>query len=578
MSLLKTFIQSNDIDFVISVDDCFLSEDETQVQFELIENMTDSFDPYIELLQHQGFSVAVDQIIDQIKMQEDPGDSITELVQSMTPDQMTSCLNRSKLNTNTVFDYLDKRALERLLNSLKVESAIKDYKIISSVKEANQFDTSSITTNGILWLVDKDFENSLEGRDAGIQLAKNLIVKLPKNNYIYIVSGQMEENGNVLPEEYIDSLLNDEQYASFCYYISKEPIRKPNMDQVASALADGFRRRYTFLCMDYLGTLLKDSAQTAIVEVQKFKKESFNHVISQKTLKKGESCQDFLQRMLMVYFETELNKKMADGLDDIKKLMTKYEGLFDPRIAKDCSCTNELIDLRKKELFDYSVNPLYCEVMPGDIFFIDNKYYVLATQGCDTVLRDNKLGRNLSMASLFQIDNDKTSVANDAKHKVGSFETHTNAIIHCRDPITIPFYVLDLCTLNKVGECTIPLETIKVGKIIDRHLYSRRYLKWMEEKVIPNLKEYVEKHSSFKEKILAVASQIASGDDCTDTLNEVVNGHLTNPHGCNYEISNSEVKFSAKRVCRLNFINTLSIIGKNANSSSRIPLPFDFIN
>lgn len=197
-----------------------------------------------------------------------------------------------------------------------------------------------------------------------------------------------------------------------------------------------------------------------------------------------------------IWYENALNFLLNRSfIEETKPNFTSTFGLsklFDKSFfIQDTELSEDFRDISGNELFDFSVNAKHLPIAPGDVFFTkQKKYYVLVGQTCDLSIRSNTNKRNALVAELLssefnsitQVENYYMKTLNLAKNdekvidnlnrKIGRCDTsllfkgfkHNNEYGYLRIKHTtnslklIDFSILDLCTYNHNGSCSIDLD------------------------------------------------------------------------------------------------------------------------
>lgn len=199
-----------------------------------------------------------------------------------------------------------------------------------------------------------------------------------------------------------------------------------------------------------------------------------------------------------------------------------------------------LQELNTFEMFDYNVNRRHLPPAPGDVFMINNEYYILVGQECDTIVREDKASRNNGSADLLKcnfvpniLDNKiDTGVRNVIFNYFVSQDEPGALDVQLNQPMSCDFNIVDTVTFNTSGVGSIALE-MNLDKDI--------------EKLLPNawIKYYNILQSKFKKiddfnKIL-----LAQGKKLSDLSSSEFDAF-------SYEEKYGFVEYPLKRICRLN--------------------------
>lgn len=186
------------------------------------------------------------------------------------------------------------------------------------------------------------------------------------------------------------------------------------------------------------------------------------------------------------------NKSALEGISEHQAMtewvgaLARVETIVDPSANRDmlmkfskiiCMLDSgeddidELLEYETHATFDYSVNSRYEQIAPGDLFLIENQYYLMIGQECDVVKR--KEGSRKDYAATLV----KVSLNNDAEIEntfwksgatryciagfcvdPGKMADRKNLCINYGRAYFQPFESLDLCSLSASGRAYLNLE------------------------------------------------------------------------------------------------------------------------
>ena len=199
----------------------------------------------------------------------------------------------------------------------------------------------------------------------------------------------------------------------------------------------------------------RSSVYTKLLKIDQ---KTLNYVFAEKVQANGESYFDFFNRLVQIFHEDEYCHLLATNMLDISRNINHYQTLCEsiPQVPPNSTdIQNNLLTVRKKELYDVYVNQKHSEVSTGDIFIIGDKYYILATQSCDTFLRKNGK-RKLEKAILLNIVESPDTCY---KYNLSCFCDRDNNFKHpaviFRNNSVLPFEILDLCVTNDDGKYSL---------------------------------------------------------------------------------------------------------------------------
>ena len=408
--MLNTLFKTENIKYIISVDDCFAVPEE-ELRNELLVDSMLSFDKVASFIKKYGKEEQINDIQEMLKITTDANASalIESLIDSLKIEEVIECLKFLHPDRNNISE--EQQGIVNFLTKLQTDGVIEKYITIPSTHEAEIFDAKShgMENGAILWLIDKSFSNAQESVTAGIELAKNKIQQATtSDNFIFLlttIDGSSDEEEDI--ESEFDKMLleNGTEKTSFIYYINKNLVMNQKYDRIAKSLAYGFKRKQCYKLMEVFTKCLHISCDKTIKKLLEIDQKTLNYVFAEKVQANGESYFDFFNRLVQIFHEDEYSHLLATNMLDISRNINHYQTLCEsiPQVTPNSAdIQNNLLKVRKKELYDVYVNQKHREISTGDIFIIGDKYYILATQSCDTFLRkDGK--RKLEKAILLNI-------------------------------------------------------------------------------------------------------------------------------------------------------------------------------
>lgn len=577
--MLNKLFKTENIKYIISVDDCFASPEEEQIRNELVIDSMFSFDKVASFFRKHGKEEQIDDIQEMLKITDANANALIQtLIDSIKIEEVVECLKFLHPDRDNVSE--EQQGIVNFLNKLQTDGIIDKYVTIPSTHEAEAFDIKShgMENGAILWLIDKNFSNAKESVTAGIELAKNKIQQATtSDNFIFMlttIDGSSDDEEDI--ESKFDKMLleNGAEKTSFIYYINKNLIMNQKYDRIAKSLAYGFKRKQCYKLMEVFTNCLHTSCDKTIEKLFKIDQKTLNYVFAEKVQANGESYFEFFNRLVQIFHEDEYANILALNMLDISQNINHYQTLCEsiPQGISDLTdIQNNLLAVRKKELYDIYVNQKHSEISTGDIFIIRDNYYILATQSCDTFLRKNG-ERKLKNAILLNIAEAPSTCY---KYDLSCFCDKDNNFKHpavtFRDNIVIPFEILDLCVTNDDGKSCIDISCFEEDCLLDTRYtinYSKRY------KDILTLFSEVLKNKQIIDNFL-------SGNKSEKNTEEIKNAfsYLWNCDSAikKFEFNGSSLSFPIQRIARLNELNTIDLLKEYGNMSSRVGHPFDFI-
>lgn len=280
-SMLEKLFKTNNIKYVVSVDDCYFTPKQEEVKAKIFSEMCSSIEPFRECLKELGKEAQVKELDELIGIGQDVDSVLVDLIEQFTESEILKIYELTDQN-NSIYD-AEKRGITDFLLNMQEKGYIEKYWTFHSTMLAANFDieAENLNTGSILWLLDRNFERVGESSDAGINLAKTIVQRDGgRDNFVYVLSavGQdRDKSEDEIEAEFDDVLLHecDLTIASFVYYISKERVLSKNTKKIAKSLAQGFKRKVCYELFDIYKDCLVDSVNSS--------KEKILH-INQKTL------------------------------------------------------------------------------------------------------------------------------------------------------------------------------------------------------------------------------------------------------------------------------------------------------
>ena len=575
--MLNRLFELENIKYVISVDDCFADTNEKELRDELFVSAMVSFDVIKALLRDFEKNDKVAEIEELQELGLDHSQLVQELIDSLTIDQVKEC---TKLYPSAKENLEGERAgITAFLEKLKSDGMIEKYVTISNTHEAEVYDTESagMTNGAILWLIDKSFMNVGESATAGIEFAKNK-VKTCKSvkQYIFMlttINSTSEREEDVAKD--FDQLLLESgaEHPSFIYYISKNKVLGKNYDKIAKSLAFGFKRKECYMLMDIYTNCLRDSCDPTIVALRKIDQKTLDYIFSNKVEANGESHFDFIARLVSIFHDREYSVLLTSKQEEICQHIQSYQEICRraPQEPGNLNPINEIMaNVRRKELYDVSVNARYSEIATGDIFKIKDQYYILVTQSCDTVLRkDGK--RKLDKAILLKImDNPQVKYKYDLSCFCDEKTDMKRPAVIFQNYEVLPFELLDLCAFTVDGMSCIDLETFESDTTFYCAMTPNYRLRY--EMVKPVISKI------YSQKLLV--DNHFSGSDGSTSLESIKQAYdymsECDTYLRSFDVKDNLLTYPIQRIARLNELSTVELLKEYGNVLSRIGQPFDF--
>ena len=169
--MIGELLKINSIRHIISVDDCYLDIDEDEMKATLYGDMAESFDKYEELIKGMGKEQLLIEIKELLELRDEKYTLISSFLESFTKEELKQLYKLSPSVSNSIEE---KDKLINFLNALKDNGDINSFELISSAKDALECEYAKQAeeaeeTEGILWLIDRNFSRSGESENAGLK-------------------------------------------------------------------------------------------------------------------------------------------------------------------------------------------------------------------------------------------------------------------------------------------------------------------------------------------------------------------------------------------------------------------------
>lgn len=572
--MISTLFSMHNIKYIISVDDCFLTQKREEMEAIVYSEMCGSLDPFKPTLSSCGYDEAVAEIDEMHSMGVDTSALIRAFLSELKQEQLLMCYELCEENGTTYTKERD--TILTFLEGLKADGLIVGYHTFPSTNEANQFNTqeAGMTEGAILWLLDRNFNRAGESEEAGLKLAENILSrKNTVQNYIYILSAI--EPSSDRTEDEIEAEFDKVLAAnclpdahSFIYYISKRRLETKNNTKIAKSLSQGFKRKACFELFRLLDSCLSDGVSAASGRVQQIRQRTLNYLFANKASVRGEPYIEVAARLVQIFQQDEYNKAIAGQHCIIAQKARYYEKLcttISEAAGNEQELTSTLKEFRDLELYDKHLNEKHCEIATGDIFKIENSYFLLVSQACDTCLRSDG-HRKLAVASLLEIQDNKQT---QFSYPLSCFLDMKKPVVLYQAMKSIPFDILDLCVFNANGQAAIVLNDIAAFEMVLENFTQNYRTRFCE--VLETITK-VQKHKTTLDTFLSGSADITAKEakDAYEYLESL------DPNMKKYDNAEIAIAYPVQRIARLNELTTIDIVKEYGIALSRIGHPFDF--
>lgn len=453
MDKLKELFSRAGIKYIISVDDCYLEQEDCDL-FQVKEHMASNLESAIAFLRDNEEKSFAETL--EVLPPEDIDDYIEEICSHLSQEIVCAYSSQFLVGKMSV----EKEALVAFFRDLKNANCIDDYYTLESHTKAQDFFDNLISRipalgdGKVLWMIDKDLSISGGASDGGIVLIKNLISSNARHSVYALTSAQLGSMSNDDFRSVISDTLQPYQLLRACV-IQKDTITEKNYSDLYSQISSGIRHNSSGNILQYIDEIFNNAFTSAGKSVKAFGNDTIYRVFFESGKAEGISPIDVFQRLLLIIIKDDIAKNLSSKYDDIAKLIYEYNQICDwcNYEKKDLPDFAVIREARVSECYDIYINRRFLPVSSGDIFSIDDEFYCLIGQACDLTIRDDSKRKN-QCALLAKII-DQNDDGSKAKYPLNYFQDAHDWYIDFNDTISVDFNVLDLCALNEDGKAVI---------------------------------------------------------------------------------------------------------------------------
>lgn len=451
MEKLKELFQKAKIKYIISVDDCHIKYGRA-TSFSVKEHMMKNTKSALSFWESQGKAAYAKTIID--LQPADLLDFLTTICDELQPLEL-ELYDKDFMNNASE---REQTALVSFCKNLKSSGCIKDYVTLVTREQASKFSENIDkqlgidAENKVLWMIDNDLSGSGGAPESGTELIKSFIQIFRVNHIFALTSAQVGDLNN---EDFRKSISeNIKAYESLlACVISKHYIVESRYNDLYSQISIGFRENYSGVIVSELKNIFIGATDRANSAFESFGNDTIHKVFFVSGKEEGVFPVEVFQRLLLVIVNADISKKIAEKYDEIAKLIHDYSQICDWCYLEkpDAPDFKIIRDIRISECYDRYINLRYLPVSYGDIFEINEVFYILIGQACNLTIRNNG-NRMAQCATLAQIS-PSNEEDNRSQHKyiIQYFIDNKDYSIDFNQCINVDFNVLDLCTLNNAG-------------------------------------------------------------------------------------------------------------------------------
>ncbi|GED18119.1 hypothetical protein [Aneurinibacillus migulanus] len=468
ISSIEEFLRVARINRVICVDDDNNKENgnknDGDAKIQILKQIAVQPSKYLHVLKEAGLDLE-----DLLEFSDDVQDRIAFLKDFITDEVVEA--------TAVSLEYEVLSPVLGIVNQWKDANLIRDYKVIGSVKKAKEFleklpqEWEMDSDNRVLWLIDRDFSKANEGKDAGFELIKEIGERKLVDNICLLVTANTED---ICDDELRRSVYKNHgllEFINLASVVTKSNViddekKQELLDEIIHGLWNNYNFHLISNLTEYLSQGLIDSKE----KILSLSSPTIRHIILKYPELEGTSVGETVFRILLSLVTKEFGNRYSSNLEEITKLLIDYKTLEKQIRYTEKSDNEILFTLRKSEKYDDNINILRQAINFGDIFLIDNKYYILLSQPCDIAYR-KKNGRKVDRALLVRMKPyDKEVAEKNPKYYsevIKFFNNEEDYWLDFRNFRVIDFNILDLCTLSTKGYARVDKETLENCQLMD---------------------------------------------------------------------------------------------------------------
>lgn len=480
--------------------------------------------------------------------------------------------------------------LQQIVEMWKAQDLIKDCRFVPSVAETIKLlevipnEWKCDQNNRILWLIDRDFTKVGEGTEAGLDLIRLIAERELQDNICLLLTAKTDVSVQEVYSRVVGEK-NSVEWINLASIVSKQKfLEAQDSSEVISQIIDGLWGNYNHLLVSQVANYLLKGLEKAKNTFLSLSSSAARHIIINFPHSEGVSVPETIYRILNNLTVEEFGKAYARDVQCISRLLMDYKELDSQYKGKTEGDSDLLFNLSHNEKYDYNVNILRQAISFGDIFEINNKFYILLSQPCDVAYR-NEEGRNINEALLVKLlkvsESKEMPVTKHNSEPLKYFIKNSRYWLEFRDFRLISFNLLDLCVTNIDGIARISKEAVETGSLAEEEEYDLLpYDKKRFEDILTDTKDKLELWKVFNEVGSRLNDLARDDNDETDrNLARKYRRIMQRPAFCDLPIEKEGFfEYPIKRICKLKEPFSIKLYSEFSNYHSRIGLPGDYVN
>lgn len=327
--------------------------------------------------------------------------------------------------------------------------------------------------NQILVLMDQE----LDGYGKGFDYLK----KYDNQDYIQcgLFSGKFDKNEEIGKWEELCA------YSPCIYPISKRRVTDEDPNAIVEGLRNVLWLRQISDIKDLYSKSISEAFDKFKIYLEQFDPASFDYLVMAKSQKEG--CWEFdtLHRIGLLKLNQFIEKDMFENAfetfqgktSDLRCIRHTDVGSI-PKKTEQAKEINQ-IDLYSDGVF---INRTYTQICNGDIFLVDEKYYMLLCQPCNLEIREDGKRNEDSFVYLVPMESHSSSTLKKLKDSMNKFGISSSRVItygnieyvlNYKNATIADIRLLDLVSYNKEGKVKSEIDNDAFSQLIQPNMQLR---------------------------------------------------------------------------------------------------------
>ena len=359
--------------------------------------------------------------------------------------------------------------------------------------------------------------------------------------------------------------------------ISKERLRG-GADQFVAGIKLVLLNRHRETLIACAVAAIEEGNTKAVDELQSVNVFTFEHLISGSSIVEGVWEPDTLFRIFNTLSRIEAREKarLDTKVHEVTDSMRKLWNVETPPSAKSASSAWKYTRNEMYEEGKY-LNEHHAGIDLGDVFKSNNKYYILASQSCDLILRrDGQRVRPGDEAIFIEVQLNEPKIRDnnfDHYFKLKCFlpDEDTPGWVALRKSFSIRLDVLDLCANTKDGNARISLTDDSPSFILDGQ--KKRY-----DKLKSDYEKAIQKYRGIDRVIGSLSKEVKDARDVIKGMRNkcVPNASVAKTFEPKVDTASQTISYKLKRLWRLRQPWAGELLSNFASFRARAAFDHDF--